>query len=203
MGGFFVFLIVLAAGWLVYKALGTPGGAAAPARSALSDENNFAKDETFRAAMKYGQEVEVAGESYDNLDGVARRDVIATLKVGDMLQLIREPDNRYDPNAILVQSFQGAIGYVCSRDAAEIAPWMDRGERVAVYIASIAGGPERGKPDYGVWLRALSLEQLPSLIAQRETDAATAKAAKAARKQEAIDRGWEVPAKKRNPRKPI
>jgi hypothetical protein len=196
VGVFIVFLIVLAGGWLVYKTFGTPGGAAAPSRSALSDDNNFAKDETFRAVMKFGREVEVAGESYDNPDGVARRDVIATLKVGDMLQMIREPDNRYDPNAILVQSFQGAIGYVCSRDAAEIAPWMDRGERVATFVSSIAGGPERGKPDYGVWLRALSLEQLPDLIKKRERDTADAKSAHVARKQEAIERGWEVPKSK-------
>lgn len=172
-----------------------PQGHYAPRRSALSEQNNYAKDETFRAALRYGREVEVAGESYDNPDGIARRDVIATLKVGDMLQFVREPENKFDPNAIVVQSFQGVIGYVCSGDAAEIAPWMDRGEKVAAYVSSIAGGPERGKRDYGVWLRALSLAQLPGIIAEQEANQLARKTAKARRLAEAKENGWE-PVKK-------
>jgi hypothetical protein len=160
--GLLIFLAAAAAiGWLFWTSLARNGGAKTPVRSRLSDENNYAKDETFRAALKYGREVEVHGESYSNPDGVSRTAIIATLKVGDMLQFVREPDNKFDPNAILIMSPQGAIGYVNSDDAAEIAVWMDRGEKVAPYVSGIAGGPERGKKNYGVWLRVISIEQLP------------------------------------------
>ncbi|MEW5771239.1 MAG: HIRAN domain-containing protein [Pseudomonadota bacterium] len=52
------------------------------------------------------------------------------MRVGDPLQLGREPDNPYDPRAVRV-SWRGAqIGYVPRLDNVDLARFMDRGVRV-------------------------------------------------------------------------
>jgi HIRAN domain len=49
------------------------------------------------------------------------------MAVGERLQLVREPDNPYDANAVRVD-WQGVIlGYVPRRDNAAVARQMDRG----------------------------------------------------------------------------
>lgn len=51
--------------------------------------------------------------------------------------LIREPDNRHDPNAIQV-TLGGRLflGYVPKEIAKELAPLMDRGERFMAFFVS-------------------------------------------------------------------
>lgn len=48
------------------------------------------------------------------------------------LNLIREPDNPYDPNAIAVYHMAHRVGYLPRTLAAELAPQMDQG---IIYIA--------------------------------------------------------------------
>lgn len=128
-----------------------------------------ASRDDFKIALKYGWEVAVAGESHTNPDGTSRRSIIAKLAAGGVVTLEREPDNKFDPNAVRVCSRFGVIGYVGRDNAPDIAEWIDRGETVTAYICGIAGGcPEDGKPDYGVWLRVVSAEQLPAWIKRRD-----------------------------------
>ncbi len=83
----------------------------------------------------------VAGVTYDNPDGTGRQDLIRQCRAGDRLRSRREPDNRYDPNAVAVCTESGVrIGYLSSRLAAELAPLLDRGGRVDVEISEITGG---------------------------------------------------------------
>jgi hypothetical protein len=49
--------------------------------------------------------VPVAGESFGNPDGSSRQAEIAQLKSGEPVNLIREPDNPHDPNAIRVRNY--------------------------------------------------------------------------------------------------
>lgn len=83
----------------------------------------------------------VAGVTYDNPDGTGRQDLIRQCRAGDRLRLRREPDNRYDSNAVAVGTDSGAqIGYLSSNLAAELAPLLDRGGRVDVEISEVTGG---------------------------------------------------------------
>jgi hypothetical protein len=58
-----------------------------------------------------------------------RQSAIRSCVLGETLQLIREPQNPYDKNAIRVLRPNGLdVGHVAKENAAEIAPRMDRGE---------------------------------------------------------------------------
>lgn len=70
---------------------------------------------------------------------IGATDLVARLRQGGPLTLVREPDNKYDKNAVLVttpsKNLVGEIkltklGYLPSGLAAEIAPVMDAGIRV-------------------------------------------------------------------------
>ena len=64
-----------------------------------------------------------------------RRDACERLDVGDSVELEREPDNRHDPNAILILSESGdELGYVPREHARVMAPLLDAG---ADYEASV------------------------------------------------------------------
>jgi len=59
------------------------------------------------------------------------------LKVGDALELVREPSNPHDRNAIRVEWRGELLGYVPRRDNATLAWAIDRGERVAARISRL------------------------------------------------------------------
>ncbi len=63
--------------------------------------------------------------------------VFAELSVGDRLDLVREPDNRYDANAVRVEWRGRMLGYVPRRQNAALAWAMDRGEPVTARIARL------------------------------------------------------------------
>jgi hypothetical protein len=57
------------------------------------------------------------------------------MAVGERLQLVREPDNPYDANAVRVE-WQGVmLGYVPRRDNAAVARQMDRGTVLEARVA--------------------------------------------------------------------
>jgi len=55
---------------------------------------------------------------------------------GDCLQLVREPENEYDENAIAVYDGEFKLGFIPREDAKQVAPVMDSG---AVLEATITG----------------------------------------------------------------
>ena len=59
------------------------------------------------------------------------------MKVGDTLQLIREPDNSYDPNAVRVEWQGHKLGYVPRADAEALARFMDRGSKAEARITRL------------------------------------------------------------------
>ena len=92
----------------------------------------------------------IAGVTKKNSDGERRQSIIKELEAGERVTLIREPDNRYDPNAIRVDSGLGQIGYIPAETALNnLASEMDRGCEVTAIISEITGG-EPGKPTRGV-----------------------------------------------------
>ena len=63
------------------------------------------------------------------------------LRVGDGLELVREPDNPHDANAIAVAWRGRKLGYVPKRDNAALAWGLDRGERLQARISRLAPHP--------------------------------------------------------------
>lgn len=59
------------------------------------------------------------------------------MKVGDALELVREPDNPYDPKAIRVDWRGHKLGYVPRRENADIARLMDNGAKLEARISRL------------------------------------------------------------------
>ena len=59
------------------------------------------------------------------------------MKVGDALQLVREPENSYDPNAVRVEWRGEKLGYVPRADNAALARFMDRGSKAEARITRL------------------------------------------------------------------
>jgi hypothetical protein len=59
------------------------------------------------------------------------------LRIGDSLELVREPDNPHDPRAIRVDWRGHKLGYVPRRENDAIAWGMDRGDALRAMISRI------------------------------------------------------------------
>jgi hypothetical protein len=59
------------------------------------------------------------------------------LRVGDRLDLVREPDNPYDANAVRVEWRGRKLGYVPRAENRALAWAMDRGETVTARISRL------------------------------------------------------------------
>jgi hypothetical protein len=59
------------------------------------------------------------------------------LKVGDVLELVREPDNPYDPKAVRVDWQGHVLGYVPRAENAAVARQIDRGEKLEARIVKL------------------------------------------------------------------
>lgn len=74
----------------------------------------------------------VAGTSH-----ISDNSVFADVKVGDKLILRREPDNRFDDNAILVlDEKERKLGYVPEKDNLVFARLMDAGKFLSAAVTS-------------------------------------------------------------------
>lgn len=69
-----------------------------------------------------------------------RQDVVAGLEPGLPLELVREPNNPHDCNAIAVRFGALQLGYVRRPIAKHIAPNIDGGERYSARVGSVTGG---------------------------------------------------------------
>ena len=81
-----------------------------------------------KATKKYFMDCHLAGRMYHDADEVWDK-----LKVGTIVKLVREDDNRYDPNAVMVcyndeeQDEQVCLGYIPRAQNNTIALLMDMG----------------------------------------------------------------------------
>lgn len=63
------------------------------------------------------------------------------LRLGDALELVREPDNRFDPNAVRVEWRGRRLGYVPRRENAALAWGLDRGAPLRARLSRLAAHP--------------------------------------------------------------
>ena len=67
----------------------------------------------------------------------AGREILRDMKPGDRLQLVREPANPHDANAVRVDWRDVVLGYVPRRDNAAVARQLDRGIPLEARIAGL------------------------------------------------------------------
>ena len=72
-----------------------------------------------------------------------RQDLVAGLRAGEVLALVREPHNPHDPNAIAVRYGTLGIGYLNRDLARKLAPIFDVGERYTAEVRHVTGGGTR------------------------------------------------------------
>ncbi|NCS65218.1 MAG: HIRAN protein [Hydrogenophilales bacterium CG03_land_8_20_14_0_80_62_28] len=70
----------------------------------------------------------------------AGRALFPLMQVGDRLQLIREPDNPYDAQAVRVEWRGAMIGYAPRADNVDLARLMDHGAQVEGRIVNLQKG---------------------------------------------------------------
>lgn len=63
--------------------------------------------------------------------------LFSDIRLGDRLELVREPDNPYDANAVRVEWRGKKLGYVPRRQNAALAWAMDRGEPVSARVSRL------------------------------------------------------------------
>ena len=63
------------------------------------------------------------------------------MQVGDPLDLIREPENRHDHNAIRVEWRGHKLGYVPRAENRAVAKAMDQGDKLVARIARLSEHP--------------------------------------------------------------
>lgn len=109
--------------------------------------------------------IHVVGESFANFDGSDRQREIARCRIGEAVQLVREPDNRHDANCVQVLSSRGVqIGNIGRDNAEWIAERMDNGGHVSAVIDGIADG---GAGLLGVVLTLSTDDQNPASTFRR------------------------------------
>jgi hypothetical protein len=92
---------------------------------------------------------DIVGEAGNTRSGEPRQKVLLRCEPGDPVELRREPNNKADPNAVLVLWEGEDIGYLPRETAALVAPHMDAGRLNVAQIHCINGGlPDY--PNYGV-----------------------------------------------------
>ena len=79
--------------------------------------------------------------------------VFDDLKEGDKLQLQREPDNRFDENAILVLDMKGRkLGYIPEKDNIVFARLMDAGKYLTAKVVTMDLSSTFRKINIGIYL---------------------------------------------------
>ena len=81
----------------------------------------------------------VAGVSLRNNNGSSRQAIIRQIEVGEPLDLVREPTNMYDTNAVMVLHELGQIGHVDRQSAKELSTILDSGGILSATVAAVDG----------------------------------------------------------------
>lgn len=86
-------------------------------------------------------------------------------------ELVRDPGNEHDPNAVEVHVLGERVGYLAARTAATLAPLLDAGEPWAAAVAEVRVSQNNpGNPAITVVLQRLSPLVLQSVPSPRPGD---------------------------------
>ncbi|WP_418792255.1 single-stranded-DNA-specific exonuclease RecJ [Phosphitispora sp. TUW77] len=133
-------------------------------------------DEMFQNAIlylndDYYRDIGVKEEFYTKVAGVTfgdRQEKAACLSEGQQMNLVREPDNKHDANAIKIETFTGIqVGYLNARLARHFAPLLDSGEKYNSYVTQVTGGKDR---NYGINIIIQKSKEAGGELQQKEFD---------------------------------
>lgn len=82
----------------------------------------------------------LAGSQYYRLDELQR-----DIRVGDVLELVREPGNRHDKNAVSVRWRGQALGYLPRKENRAVAKAIDDGESVRATVEKLTADTDPWK----------------------------------------------------------
>jgi hypothetical protein len=78
------------------------------------------------------------GEVFDNEDGTSRQDELRRCSAGELVALVREPDNPHDHMAVAIVSVRGIrVGYLRRDRAQWIGSKIDRGYAVSAIVERV------------------------------------------------------------------
>jgi single-stranded-DNA-specific exonuclease len=118
---------------------------AEPASAAAFLEELFANQAGYLERDRFAS-IGDANSFYTKVVGVSfegRQEIVAGLSAGDPLELIRDPSNPHDSNAIAVHYGKLQLGYLRREIARRLAPNIDAGDRYTANVGSVTGGGER------------------------------------------------------------
>lgn len=96
----------------------------------------------------------IVGVTARNDDGTRRQDLIEFLSPGEELELVRDPDNEHDENAVEVHDSGGdQLGFVRRELAEEVAHWLDEGIPVEAIVLEVTGGDDGRNHGVNIELR--------------------------------------------------
>lgn len=129
------------------------GGGTRPVEDSEADLHRIADEKCKKCGAHRWYLQSVHGESFANADGNRRQDILKRCKSGDEIDLVPEPDNPFDHNAIAVRLVKTGeqLGYLPSVDAARMLADNKRGWKYAPFIFRVIGGT-REKRSRGVVL---------------------------------------------------
>ena len=116
-----------------------PAGAAAFLAELYAKRDAYLDSDPYASiGDSYGFNTKVVGVTFEG-----RQDLVAGLRPGETLALVREPHNPYDPNAIAVRFGTLQIGFLRRPIAQRLAPNIDAGERYTAEVRHVTGGGAR------------------------------------------------------------
>jgi single-stranded-DNA-specific exonuclease len=140
----------------------------------------FAKRDSYLVRDRFAS-IGEANDFFTKVVGVSfegRQDSVGGLGAGDELQLVREPENPFDPCAIAVRYGSLQIGFLRREIAKRLAPNIDAGDRYAARVASITGGGNRST-GVNIHVRRERVHR-PAVTVERSREAASAEAVRVA-----------------------
>jgi single-stranded-DNA-specific exonuclease len=105
---------------------------------AFAKSREYALDRYASIADATAFHTKIVGVSFEG-----RQDVAAGLRPDAPLELVRQPTNQYDANAIAVHFGNLQLGFISRGIAAHLAPAIDGGARYTARVASLTGGGEK------------------------------------------------------------
>jgi single-stranded-DNA-specific exonuclease len=135
-------------------------GGAAPAAANDFIAGLFARRDEFLARDRFGS-IGESDDFYTKVVGVSferRQSIVGSLAANEPLQLVRDPANAHDVNAIEVRYGALQVGFIRREIAKHIAPNIDAGDRYSAVVSEVTGG---GDKHIGVNIRVRRHRRLP------------------------------------------
>ncbi len=101
-------------------------------------------------------QTKVVGVTFENADGASRQSIISRCGIGEDIELVREPDNPHDANAVAVTRRRTGeqIGYLSRDVAGRFVEQAESGQEFSAEICEIIGGGGWfSKESFGVVLK--------------------------------------------------